>query len=132
VNLVKALTVDTPSVVAAGQVISADRRVVTASGQLNGPDGTLYAHATTTCLAFEPPPHARPGANGGGRWASWLASPTGERVAAQVAAHVVAEPAGLAAVEVRARGGAGEQRSQREGAPAGPGGQPSAQLPGQR
>jgi uncharacterized protein (TIGR00369 family) len=67
VNLVKALTVDTPSVVAAGQVVSAGRRVVTASGQINGPDGTLYAHATTTCLVFEPPPHARPGANGAGR-----------------------------------------------------------------
>jgi uncharacterized protein (TIGR00369 family) len=54
VNLVKALTVNTPSVVATGQVISAGRRVVTASGQITGPDGTLYAHATTTCLAFEP------------------------------------------------------------------------------
>ena len=62
VNLVKALTVDTPSVVASGEVISAGRRVVTASGQLTGPDGTLYAHATTTCLVFEP----RPGGNGDG------------------------------------------------------------------
>jgi uncharacterized protein (TIGR00369 family) len=60
VNLVKALTVDTPAVVATGEVISAGRRVVTASGQLTGPDGTLYAHATTTCLVFEP----RPGATG--------------------------------------------------------------------
>ena len=41
---------NTPSVVATGQVISAGRRVVTASGQVTGPDGTLYAHATTTCL----------------------------------------------------------------------------------
>jgi uncharacterized protein (TIGR00369 family) len=54
VNLVKALTLNTPSVVATGQVISAGRRVVTASGQITGPDGTLYAHATTTCLAIEP------------------------------------------------------------------------------
>ena len=54
VNLVKALTVNTPSVVATGQVVSAGRRVVTASGEVTGPDGTLYAHATTTCLAFEP------------------------------------------------------------------------------
>ena len=53
VNLVKALTVNTPSVVATGQVISAGRRVITASGQVTGPDGTLYAHATTTCIAFE-------------------------------------------------------------------------------
>jgi uncharacterized protein (TIGR00369 family) len=53
-NLVKALTVNTPSVVATGQVISAGRRVITASGQITGPDGTLYAHGTTTCLVIEP------------------------------------------------------------------------------
>jgi uncharacterized protein (TIGR00369 family) len=56
VNIVKALTVDTPSVAATGQVVSAGRRVVTASGQITGPDGALYAHATTTCLVFEPRP----------------------------------------------------------------------------
>jgi uncharacterized protein (TIGR00369 family) len=54
VNIVKALTLKTPSVVATGQVISAGRRIVTASGQITGPDGTLYAHATTTCLVIEP------------------------------------------------------------------------------
>jgi uncharacterized protein (TIGR00369 family) len=54
VNLVKALTVNTPNVVATGRVVSAGRRVATASGQITGPDGTLYAHATTTCLVFEP------------------------------------------------------------------------------
>src|SRR5579859_2485249 len=53
VNLVKALTVRTPGVVATGQVVSAGRRVATASGQITGPDGTLFAHATTTCLVFE-------------------------------------------------------------------------------
>jgi uncharacterized protein (TIGR00369 family) len=53
VNLVKALTVTTPDVTATGQVVSAGRRVATASGQITGPDGTLYAHATTTCLVFE-------------------------------------------------------------------------------
>jgi len=67
VNLVKALTVTTPSVVASGQVISAGRRVVTASGQITGPDGTLYAHATTTCLIFEPHQQTRSGGNGDGR-----------------------------------------------------------------
>jgi uncharacterized protein (TIGR00369 family) len=56
VNLVKALTVRTPNVVATGQVVSTGRRVATASGQITGPDGTLYAHATTTCLIFEPRP----------------------------------------------------------------------------
>jgi len=54
VNIVKALTLNTPSVAATGQVISGGRRVVTASGQITGPDGTLYAHAATTCLVFEP------------------------------------------------------------------------------
>jgi uncharacterized protein (TIGR00369 family) len=59
VNLVKALTVHTANVVAEGQVISSGRRVVTASGRIVGPDGTLYAHGTTTCLIFEPPPNNR-------------------------------------------------------------------------
>jgi uncharacterized protein (TIGR00369 family) len=54
VNIVKALTLSTPSVVATGRVVSAGRRVATASGQITGPDGTLYAHASTTCLVFEP------------------------------------------------------------------------------
>jgi uncharacterized protein (TIGR00369 family) len=53
VNLVKALTVDTPKVTAEGEVISAGRRVATASGRLVGPNGTLFAHATTTCLIFD-------------------------------------------------------------------------------
>jgi uncharacterized protein (TIGR00369 family) len=64
VSLIKALTVTMPSVVATGQVISAGRRVATASGQITGPDGTLYAHATTTCLVFEPR-HDSANANGG-------------------------------------------------------------------
>jgi uncharacterized protein (TIGR00369 family) len=73
VNMVKALTLNTPSVAATGQVISAGRRVVTASGQITGPDGALYAHATTTCLVFEPRPteekesSGRSGENGHGR-----------------------------------------------------------------
>src|SRR5437763_1604019 len=52
VNLVRALTLNTPDVTATGQVVSAGRRVATATGQITGPDGTLYAHATTTCLIF--------------------------------------------------------------------------------
>ena len=55
VNFVKALTVDTASVLAKGQVITSGRRIATASGQVVGTDGTLYSHATTTCLTFEPP-----------------------------------------------------------------------------
>jgi uncharacterized protein (TIGR00369 family) len=60
VNIVKPLTLDTPSVVAAGQVMTTGRRVATASGQVTGPDGTMYAHATTTCLVFEPRAAAQP------------------------------------------------------------------------
>jgi uncharacterized protein (TIGR00369 family) len=68
VNLVKPLTVDTPTVVATGQVISSGRRVATASGQITGPDGTLYAHATTTCLVIETrqPPASGPAREGNG------------------------------------------------------------------
>jgi len=66
VNLVKALTVTTPNVVATGQVISTGRRVATASGQITGPDGTLYAHATTTCLVFEPRHDSGNGNSGNG------------------------------------------------------------------
>jgi uncharacterized protein (TIGR00369 family) len=53
VNLIKRLTIDTPKVTATGRVLSAGRRVATAEGQITGPDGTLFAHATTTCLIFE-------------------------------------------------------------------------------
>jgi uncharacterized protein (TIGR00369 family) len=53
VNLVKALTVRTSSVVAEGEVISSGRRVATASGRIVGPDGTLFAHATSTCLILD-------------------------------------------------------------------------------
>jgi len=50
VNLIKALTVGTPVVSAEGTVLSSGSRIATASGRLTGPDGTLFAHATTTCL----------------------------------------------------------------------------------
>ena len=32
------------------------RQLATADARLVGADGTLYAHATTTCLVFELPP----------------------------------------------------------------------------
>jgi len=53
VNLVKALTPKVQRVRAIGQVIHAGRQLATAEARLVGPDGTLYAHATTTCLVFE-------------------------------------------------------------------------------
>jgi uncharacterized protein (TIGR00369 family) len=53
VNFVKALSDRVPLVRAIGDVIHSGSRVATAEGRLVGPDGTLYAHATTTCLIFE-------------------------------------------------------------------------------
>src|SRR5882762_11509866 len=38
---------------AEGKLIHAGRQVATAEGRLVGPDGKLYAHATTTCLIFD-------------------------------------------------------------------------------
>ncbi|VTU32653.1 PaaI family thioesterase [Variovorax sp. PBL-E5] len=53
VNLVKALTPKVPRVRAEGKVIHCGRQLATAEARLVGADGTLYAHATTTCLVFE-------------------------------------------------------------------------------
>jgi uncharacterized protein (TIGR00369 family) len=55
VNIVRALTPKVPRVRAIGRVIHCGRQLATADAQLIGPDGTLYAHATTTCLVFEMP-----------------------------------------------------------------------------
>ncbi|MGQ0710634.1 MAG: PaaI family thioesterase [Rhodoferax sp.] len=38
---------------AVGEVIHCGRQLATAQARLEGPDGTLYAHATTTCLVFD-------------------------------------------------------------------------------
>ena len=54
VNFVKGLTDRVPLVRAIGDVIHSGSRVATAEGRLVGADGTLYAHATTTCLIFDP------------------------------------------------------------------------------
>jgi uncharacterized protein (TIGR00369 family) len=59
VNLVKALTPKVARVRAEGKVIHCGRQLATAEARLVGPDGTLYAHATTTCLVFELPTSAR-------------------------------------------------------------------------
>jgi uncharacterized protein (TIGR00369 family) len=57
VNLVKAInTSKAPRVRAEGKVIHCGRQLATAEARLYGPDGTLYAHATTTCLVFEMKP----------------------------------------------------------------------------
>ena len=38
---------------AEGRVIHCGRQLAAADARLVGPDGTLYAHATTTCLVFD-------------------------------------------------------------------------------
>ena len=55
VNIVRALTDAVPFVRAEGTVIHLGRQVATAEARLIGPDGKLYAHATTTCLIFDQP-----------------------------------------------------------------------------
>ncbi len=55
VNFVKGLTDKVPLVRAIGEVIHCGGRTGTAEGRLVGPDGTLFAHATTTCLIMEMP-----------------------------------------------------------------------------
>jgi uncharacterized protein (TIGR00369 family) len=55
VNYVKGITPKVQRVRAEGKVIHCGRQLATAEARLVGPDGTLYAHATTTCLVFEMP-----------------------------------------------------------------------------
>jgi len=55
VNLVRAIGSKAPRVRAEGKVIHCGRQLATAEARLYGPDGTLYANATTTCLVFEVP-----------------------------------------------------------------------------
>jgi len=59
VNMVRPLDERVPLVRANGKVIHAGRQVATAEGRIVGPDGKLYAHATTTCLIFDPPARTR-------------------------------------------------------------------------
>ena len=53
VNFVKALTEHVPLVRAVGEIIYSGGRIGTAQGRLVGPDGTLFAHATTTCIIMD-------------------------------------------------------------------------------
>lgn len=55
VNLVRSIPLSVQRVRAEGKVIHCGRQLATAEARLTGPDGTLYAHATTTCLVFELP-----------------------------------------------------------------------------
>ena len=61
VNLVKAIGPKVQRIRAEGKVIHCGRQLATAEARLFGPDGTLYAHATTTCLVFDlKPPTQNP------------------------------------------------------------------------
>jgi uncharacterized protein (TIGR00369 family) len=56
VNYVRGLTPKVGRVRAEGTVLHCGKQLATAEARLIGPDGTLFAHATTTCLVFELPP----------------------------------------------------------------------------
>ena len=54
INLVRAINpAKAPRVRVEGKVIHCGRQLATAEARLYGPDGTLYAHGTTTCLVFD-------------------------------------------------------------------------------
>jgi uncharacterized protein (TIGR00369 family) len=53
VNMIRALTPKVPRVRAEGRVIHLGGQTATADARLVGPDGKLYAHASTTCLVFD-------------------------------------------------------------------------------
>jgi uncharacterized protein (TIGR00369 family) len=53
INLVKAIGRKVQRVRAQAQVLHCGRQLATAEAKLVGPDGTLFAHATTTCLVFD-------------------------------------------------------------------------------
>ena len=55
VNIVRAATLQTGPLRAIGTVLHAGRQLATAEARIVGPDGKLYAHATTTCLVFDRP-----------------------------------------------------------------------------
>lgn len=54
VSYIRALTPQVGLVRAEGRVINAGRQLGFAEGRLVGPDGRLYAHATTTCVVLAP------------------------------------------------------------------------------
>lgn len=53
INYVRPVTLKTPLLRAIGKVIHVGGRMATADGRLVGPDGKLYAHASTTCFIFD-------------------------------------------------------------------------------
>lgn len=53
VNIVRAADARTGVLRTSGTVIHCGSRLATAEGRIEGPDGRLYAHATTTCLVLD-------------------------------------------------------------------------------
>lgn len=58
INMIRPLFDGMGRVRAVGQCIHVGRQTATAEAKLIGPDGKLYAHATTTCLIFDRPASA--------------------------------------------------------------------------
>jgi uncharacterized protein (TIGR00369 family) len=54
-QLVRSIPLGVARVQAVGEVVHCGRQLATAQSQLRGPDGSLYAHATCTCLIFDLP-----------------------------------------------------------------------------
>ena len=54
-QLVRSIPLSVERVQAVGEVVHCGRQLATAQSQLLGPDGSLYAHATCTCLIFDLP-----------------------------------------------------------------------------
>jgi len=54
-QLVRSIPLGVERVQAVAEVIHCGRQLATAQSQLLGPDGSLYAHATCTCLIFDLP-----------------------------------------------------------------------------
>jgi len=55
IKIVRAITPKVQRVRAIGKVLHCGRQLATADAQLIGPDGTLYAHASSACLVFDMP-----------------------------------------------------------------------------
>jgi uncharacterized protein (TIGR00369 family) len=54
VNYIKALTIETGKIYCEGKVINVGGRVATAEARVVDSQGTLYGHATTTCIVLRP------------------------------------------------------------------------------
>ena len=55
INIVRPLSDQMALVRAEGKVIHLGNRMATAEARMTGPDGKLYAHASTTCFLFDTP-----------------------------------------------------------------------------